>query len=265
MKATVCVKEVPETPDGVRIHEDGYLTAKDDGSFLIDPIGPYAVETALQLKDSKGCEVTALTVGAARAEKILKESAFAVGVDEAYLLHDDAFTGGDPLATARALAAGIRKLGGADLVLCGDRAADDNAATVGPALARLLGYGVVTFADEVLDVDPEGKKIKVARGLEGGREIVEATFPVVITVIKGIYEPRFPSLLGIRKAAKREVPVWSAADLGEDASAFGIGGSPTMIRSLTPPPAPGAIEMIDGEPDQMASTLVQKIMDAKIL
>ncbi|MFH1279107.1 MAG: electron transfer flavoprotein subunit beta/FixA family protein [Candidatus Eisenbacteria bacterium] len=265
MKAIVCVKEVPETPDGVRATDQGYLSAKEDGSFLVDPIGPYAVETALRLRDQKGGEVVVICQGTARAEKILKESALAVGANEAFLLADDAMKGADPHATARALAAAIRKVGGYDIVLCGDRAADDNAAIVGPALARLLDIPALTFVDEILEFDPDAKTIKVARGLENGREIVESSLPAVVTVIKGIYELRYPSLLGIRKAAKKEVPAWTAADLGEDPSGIGIAGSPTFIRALNPPPAAGAVEMIQGEPKEMADALVRKIMDAKIL
>lgn len=265
MKAIVCVKEVPETPDGVRATDQGYLAAREDGSFLIDPIGPYAIETALQLRDRKGGEVVVLCQGSSRAEKILKESALAVGANDAFLLTGVEMTGADPHATARALAAGIRKVGEFDLVLCGDRAADDNAAIVGPALGRLLGVPVLTFVDEVMEFDPEGKKIKVARALEGGREVVESSLPAVVTVMKGIHEPRYPSLMGIRKAAKREVPAWSASDIGEDPSRLGAAGSPTFIRSLTPPPSPGAVEMIGGEPQEMADALVRKILDAKIL
>ncbi|MBM3320658.1 MAG: electron transfer flavoprotein subunit beta/FixA family protein [Candidatus Eisenbacteria bacterium] len=265
MKAIVCVKEVLETPEGVRVTEKGSLAARDDASFLIDPIGPYAIETALQLRDKKGGSVVVLCVGSRRAEKILKESAFAVGADEAFLLADPALDGGDPHATARALAAAVEKVGGADLVLCGDRAADDNAAVVGPALGRLLGFPVLGFVGEVIDCDPDARKIRVARALEAGKEIVESSLPAVVTVIKGIYPPRYPSLLGIRKAAKREVPVWTAADLGLDPAKTGADGSPTKVRKLTPPSPPGAVQMIPGEPEEMADALVKKILDAKIL
>ncbi|RPJ49216.1 MAG: electron transfer flavoprotein subunit beta/FixA family protein [Candidatus Latescibacterota bacterium] len=265
MKAIVCVKEVPETPEGVRVTEEGSLAPREDASFLIDPIGPYAIETALQLRDKKGGSVVVLSVGSKRAEKILKESAFAVGADDAFLLSDAALEGGDPHATARVLAAAVAKAGGADLILCGDRAADDNASTVGPALGRLLGWPVLTSVAEVIDFDPDGGKIRVARALESGREIVEAALPAVVTVIKGIYQPRYPSLLGIRKAAKREVPVWTAADLGLDPASVGASGSPTRVRKLSPPPPPGAVEMLSGEPEATAAALVAKIMDAKIL
>lgn len=265
MKAIVCVKEVAETPDGVRLTDGGFLTVKEDASFLIDPIGPYAVETALQLRDTKGGEVVALCAGTARAVRILKESALAMGVNDAYLISDEAITGSDPHATAIVLAAAIKKIGGADLILCGDRAADDNAAIVGPALAVHLGIPVLSYVDEILDFDPEGGKIKVARALESGREIVEASLPIVLTVMKGIHEPRYPSLLGIRKAAKREVPVWTAAELGLDPTALGAAGSPTFVRRLDSPPAPSGVEVFEGEPEEIVSTLTGKIMNAGIL
>jgi electron transfer flavoprotein beta subunit len=265
MKAFVCVKEVPETPEGVRVTDQGSLEAREDAAFLIDPIGPYAVETALQLRDKKGGTVVVLCAGTRRAEKMLKESALAVGADEVFLISDGALGGGDATTAARVLAAAVKKAGGADIILCGDRAADDNAFTVGPALGRLLGLPVLTYVSEVIDFDPDAKTIRVARALEAGREIVEASLPAVVSVTKGIYPPRYPTLLGIRKAAKREVPVWTAADLGIGPAAAGAELSPTAVRKLSPPPPAGAVQMISGEPDAMAQTLVQKILDAKIL
>ena len=111
----------------------------------------------------------------------------------------------------------------------------------------------------------DGGKIRVVRTREKGREVVESSLPAVISVVKGIHEPRYPSLLGIRKASKREVPAWTAADLGEDPSSLGAAGSPTRMRSLAPPPAPSGVEMIEGEVEEAAKTLVTKIMDRKVL
>ncbi|MBN1825255.1 MAG: electron transfer flavoprotein subunit beta/FixA family protein [Candidatus Eisenbacteria bacterium] len=265
MKAIVCLKEVPETPDGVRVAEEGYLAPRGDAAYLVDPIGPYALETALQLRDRSGGEVIALCVGRPGAAKILKESALAVGADDAFLLADDALVGGDPVAVARALAAAVRKIDGADLIVCGDRAADDNAATVGAALAGLLGIPVLSYVDEILEFDAGEKKIRVGRALEAGREIVEASLPVVLTVMKGIYFPRYASPLGIRKAARREIPVWTVADLGENPSRLGVAGSQTFVRGIESPPPPSGVEMIGGEPEEAVAVLVRKILDAKVL
>jgi len=265
MKAIVCMKEVPETPDGVRATEEGYWTVRGEAAYVVDPIGPYALETALQIREKAGGEVIALSAGRPEAAKMLKESALAVGANDAILIADDALAGGDPLATARALAAAIRKADGADLIVCGDRAADDNAATVGASLASLLGVPVLSYVDEILEVDAEGKRIRVGRALESGREIVEASLPAVLTVMKGIYFPRYASPLGIRKAARREVPVQSAADLGEEPSRLGAAGSSTFLLGIDPPPPPSGVEMIPGEPEEAVAVLVRKLLDAKAL
>jgi electron transfer flavoprotein beta subunit len=264
MKTIVFVKEVPETPDGVKVSEHGQIAADAGGSFLTDPIDPYSVEAALKIRESQGGEVVVMSSGASRSEKILKE-ALAMGADNAVLLTGDGLDGADPTATARALAAAARKSGDFDLIVVGERAADDNAGIVGPVLGRLLDIPIITYVSEIQEVDGEAKKIRAVRTLEKGKEVVEASLPAVVTVIKGINEPRYPSLLGIRKASKREVPSWGAGDLGEDASRFGAAGSPTMLRSLDPPPPPSGVEMIEGEPDEAAAELVKKIMDRKIL
>ncbi len=264
MKAIVFVKEVPETPEGVSVSENGQVQAAGGGNFLTDPIDPFAIETALQLKDAKGGEVHAVTAGNSRAEKILKE-ALAMGVDNSYLVADDAIEGSDPNAIARVLAGAAKKIGDYDLLVTGDRAADDNASIVTAALAQLLDIPVLTFVSEIREFDADAMKIRVVRTLENGRQVVEATLPAVISVVKGIHEPRYPSLLGIRKASKREVPTWSLADIGVDPATVGAAGSPTKIRSLDPPPAPSGVEMITGSAEEMAATLVQRIMDKKVL
>ncbi len=264
MKAIVFVKEVAETPDGVSVTSDGQLSSGEGGAFLTDPIDPYSIETALQLKDKSGGEVIAITAGEPRAEKILKE-ALAMGADEAFLVHDEAASGSDPYATARLLAGAAKKSGDYDIIVVGERAADDNSYAIGPALGQHLDIPVLTYVNEVREFDPENKKIRVVRSIDGGSQVVEATLPAVITVVKGIHEPRYPSLMGIRKASKREVPVWSIADIGEEAERVGPSGSPTRMRSFDPPPPPSGCEMIEGTPEEVAEQLVGKIMDKKIL
>ena len=219
----------------------------------------------MKIREDLGGEVQVISAGSARAEKILKE-ALAMGADSAVLISDDAFEGGgDATATARALAAAARKSGDADLIIVGDRAADDNAGIVGPVLGQLLNMQILTYVTEIQEVNAEQKTIRVVRSMEKGLEVVEAALPAVVSVIKGINEPRYPSLLGIRKASKKEVPVWGIADLGEDASQFGATGSPTILRSLDPPPMPSGVDMIEGEPEEAATELVKKIMDRKVL
>jgi len=266
MKAVVCIKQVPESPDpkDIRFEGNAYTLASEGIPHVINPFDLYAIEEALQMKDKHGGSVTVLTVGKEKAIEALRE-AIAMGADEAVLLSDPAFEGGDSLATARVLAAGAKKVGDFDIVLCGMQSIDMAAAEVGPALAGLLGLPPLTYVAKVDSIDFDAKKTTVHRMLETGKEVVECSLPALMTVVKDINQPRFASLLKVRKASKAQIPVWSAQDLGLDPSTIGAQGSPTrLVECKQPEPRAGG-EIIEGEPEEAVEQLVQKVMDAKVL
>jgi electron transfer flavoprotein beta subunit len=177
-----------------------------------------------------------------------------MGATDALLLSDPAFTQLDPIAAARVAAAAIRKLGDVDLVITGRNSTDDESGAFAPALARLLGWPQVTYVGKVLELQPGGM-LKVERHLESVIETVACRLPAVMSVIKDINEPRYPSLLKIKRVAKVEPPVWTAADLGLNATDL----TPTaqLVERVPPPPRPKG-EIIDG-PD--AATKVRKLVD----
>ena len=266
MKAIVCIKQVPESPDpkDIRFEGHAYSLASEGIPHVINPFDLYALEEALRMKDNVGGSVTVMTVGPDKAVEALRE-AIAMGADQAILLKDGAFKGGDSLATARVLAAGIKKADDYDVILCGMQSIDGATAVVGPAVARLLGIPQLTYVAKVDSIDFEGKKTTVHRMLETGKEVVECSLPVLITVVKDINQPRFASLLKVRKASKAEIPTWSAQDLGLDPSKVGEPGSPTKLVDSKQPEPRTAGQIIEGEPEQAAAELVQKIMETKIL
>ena len=137
MKIVVCVKQVPATGEQ-RLDPVTGTVIREGVASILNPFDAYALEEAVRLKERLGGEITALSMGVPSAQETLKR-ALAVGADRAVLLSGRAFAGADTLATARALALAIRKLGGADLVLCGRMATDGDTAQVGPMLAELLG------------------------------------------------------------------------------------------------------------------------------
>ena len=100
---------------------------------------------------------------------------------------------------------------------------------------------------KIEEIDAAGKKIKVQRAIEGGLEVVEAKLPAVVSVAKGINEPRLPNLMGIRKASKIQIPVWNAGEIGADAAKVGAAGSHGKVIDLTTPPPRTAGEMLKGE------------------
>jgi len=104
--------------------------------------------------------------------------------------------------------------------------------------------------------------VTVERVLEEGRQIMKANLPAVLSVVQSIGEPRYPSFMGIRKASKANIPVWSLADLGISAPAAVV----TRSELITPPADTRTVEMITGDsPAEIAEKLADKIIAEKVL
>jgi electron transfer flavoprotein beta subunit len=227
MKTVVCIKRVPDTESRIKIKDDKIGIDSAGMKFIISPYDEYALEAAIKLKESKGSgEVTALTLGDAAAAEQLR-SALAMGADRAVLLKGEPTL--DGLATARALAAEIKGVA-PDLVLLGMKAVDDDQQQVGPMLGELLGIPSVTV---VAEFELQDNKAVCHREIEGGTEIVELELPALITLTKGKFAPRYPSLKGIMAAKKKP--------LEEKPAQLGL--SRITVRDLNYPPdrPPGKI------------------------
>lgn len=197
MKIVVCIKRVPDTESRIRIGADGTSIDPSGIKFVIGPYDEYALETALRLRDAAGSgEVVVITVGEAASAEQLR-AGLAMGADRAILLKGS--PGMDGLATARALAAELNDLG-ADLVLSGMKATDDDQQQVGPMMAVMLGLPSITVATDVAVADG---KVSARREIEGGVEHVEAPLPALVTVTKADFDPRLATLKGIMAAKKK--------------------------------------------------------------
>ena len=263
MKIAVCLKQVPETTE-VKINPQTNTLMREGVASITNPFDEFALEEGLLTREKYGGEVHVMSMGPPQAIEILK-NALAVGADKVYLLSDPAFAGADTLATAYTLAKTIEKIGGVDLVICGKQAIDGDTAQVGPGIATRLGIPQLTYVAKVREIDPAKKKIVVERMLENGREVVECSLPVVITVMKDINEPRLPSLLGIKKAAKATIPTWTAKEIGVDENRVGLKGSPTWVWKVFSPESRGGGEILKGEVTEVVALLVNKLMDSKFL
>ncbi|HEX9105755.1 MAG TPA: electron transfer flavoprotein subunit beta/FixA family protein [Longimicrobiales bacterium] len=220
MKTYVCIKRVPDTEARLKVGADGKSVDSAGIKYIISPYDEYALETALRQKEGgSGGDVAVISVGEAAAGEQLR-SALAMGADSAVLLKGQPTM--DGLATARALAAEL-KAAGADLVLCGVKAADDDQAEVGPMLAELMDVPCVTG---VAEMELQGGSVVCQREVEGGTEVVEAPLPAVVTITKGKFEPRYPSLKGIMAAKKKPMEEKEAQ----------LPASRIQVRELTPPP-----------------------------
>ncbi|MEN9935070.1 MAG: hypothetical protein RLZZ387_1649 [Chloroflexota bacterium] len=258
MHIVVCMKQVPRD-NSVKIKPDLSLDASGIEQIM-NLFDEYAVEEALLWNEKLGGKVTVLSIGPDEWKDQIRR-ALAMGATDSLLLNDPQFAKLDTMAAARVAAAAIKKLGDVDLVICGRNSTDDESGAFGPALARLLGWAQLTYVGKVTDL--AGTKIVVERHLEEVVETVESSLPAVLTVVKGINEPRYPSLLRIRKVAKAEVPTWSAADLGLDVAA--LTPAVSLGGRVPPPPRPSG-EVIDGaSAEEKVRKLVEKLVQAQVI
>ena len=263
MKIVVCIKQVPDSTD-VKINPETNTLVREGVASISNPFDEFALEEALLTKEKYGGEVHVISMGPPQAVDVLK-NALAVGADKVYLVSDRAFAGADTLATAYTLAKTIESIGGADLVICGKQAIDGDTAQVGPGIATRLGIPQLTYVSKVREISVEKKKIVVERLLEDGKEVVESSLPALMTVVKDINEPRLPSLLGIKKAAKAQIPTLTAKDISVDENRIGLKGSPTWVWKIFSPEARGGGEILKGELTQVVPLLVNKLMDTKFI
>ena len=257
MKIVVSVKQVPDSAARVVV-DDGQVTW-GDAPLVINPWDEYAVEAALKQKEAFGGSVVVLSLGKEDEREAIKH-ALAMGCDEAIQVSDPALKGADGAASAKVIAAAISKIGEVDLVFFGKQAIDTDTGTTPAMTARVLGWPVLTLVS-VIDSVADGT-FKVQRATEEGRQVVEGSLPAVLSITKDYGEPRYPSFMGIRKAARATVPVWSLDDLGIE--------KPESVVSwpevMNPPEREITNEIIEGEtPEEIAKKLVDKIMAEKVL
>jgi electron transfer flavoprotein beta subunit len=265
VKIAVCVKQVPDTTD-VKIDPKTNTLVREGVASITNPFDEYAIEEALLIREKHGGEVHVISMGPPQAIEVLR-NALAVGADKVYLVSDRAFAGADTLATAYTVATTIKKVvGDVDLVICGKQAIDGDTAQVGPGIATRLGIPQLTYVSKIKEIDPGKKKIVVERMLEYGKELVECSLPALLTVVKDINEPRLPSLIGIKKAAKIQIPTLTAKDVGADENRIGLKGSPTWVTKVFSPEARGgAGEILKGELPEVVTLLAGKLMDTKFI
>jgi electron transfer flavoprotein beta subunit len=261
MNIIVCIKQVPDTTE-VKIDPVTNTLVREGVPSIINPFDENAIEAALQLAEKhEGSKVTVVTMGPPQASQALKD-ALAMGADEAILVCDRAFAGSDTLATSYTLAQTVRKIGEYDLIICGKQAFDGDTAQVGPGLAEHLGIPQVTYA---IDLEIEGKTAKIKRLLSDRFEVVETKLPALITVVKQMNEPRHASLKNVMKARKKEIPQWTAEEIGADPARCGLNGSPTNVVRVFAPQRHSQGEMLAGEVEDMVGSLVGKLREKMVI
>lgn len=267
MKVVVCVKQTPSTT-AVFAVQNGKVHVDDPGdkAFVVNPWDEYAVEEAIRLQETHGGDAVALTLGSEASKDALK-TCLAMGCTEAVLVSDEAFEGSDTLGTARVLAAAIRKLNDVQLAVFGKQAIDGDSGQTTMQVAVKLGWTPLTFVSEIVELDPDAGTITVERLLEGGKQTVSSRLPAVVSVVKEINEPRYPSFMGIRKANRAEIPTLTAADLEMDAGQAGASASKVDWSNIYElPERDTSVEIIEAETvEEQAKILVDRLFEEKVI
>lgn len=261
MNIVVCVKEVPDTLE-VNVNKETNTLIREGVDSVINPFDLNAIEEGLRLREQYGGTVTALSMGPLQVIGTLRQ-ALSMGVDRTVLLSDIAFAGADTLATAYVLARAIKKIGRFDLVICGRQAVDGDTAQVGPSLAERLSIPHVSCAIKIREVT--NGYIITERMTEEGTEQMRLLLPALITVPKGINEPRFPTLKGKIAAKKSEIAVWSAQNITADANKIGLRGSPTKVVKMSTPEHHREAEFLKGTVEEQVTALLFKLRQVEIL
>lgn len=231
MEIIVPIKQVPETGN-VKIDEEKGTMIREGVESIVNPLDLYAIEIALQLKESYGGKVIVLSMGPLNAEKAIRE-AIAMGCDDGFLISDRAFAGSDTWATSYTISHAIRKLGNFDLIITGVRATDGDTGQVGPGIAAFLNLPLSTFTSKIVKID-DGK-ITVERLTEDGYEILRLPLPCLLTVSIEVGYPRLPTLRGKQISRSKEITVWGPDDLDVDKDHIGLSGSPVKVVKIHKP------------------------------
>lgn len=255
MNIFVCLKQTFDTEEKIVV-ENGKV--KEDGvRFVMNPYDEYAVEEAIQLRDAHGGTVTVVTIGPDRAQEALR-TALAMGADEAVHISDESLFG-DEFSASGVLAAYFKDKN-ANIILCGNQAVDDGSGQVAIRLAELLN---IPHIGTITKLEINGTDVVAHRDAEGDLEIVGGKLPVLVTAQQGLNDPRYPSLIGIRKANKKPLETPAAGDLGLSADAV---KAKTTVQETFLPAAKSGGRVLEGDNDARVKELVNLLRnEAKVL
>lgn len=243
MNILVLIKQVADTEARIVIKEDG-KSLEVENKFNVNFFDEFAVEEAIRLRDRvKESQVSVVTCGGKKAVEALR-TAVAMGADKASLIDNTGLSADDALVTARILAAFARKEG-YDLILCGRQAIDDENANIGAMVAEYLGIPHLSAVTAVENVDSGA--VRVVKEMEGGKEVVEAKLPALLTAQKGLNEPRVPLITGVMKAMKAVIPTFDPLSLGLSKEEIAPEFSAVEVLSYEPPKGRPPVKIVEGE------------------
>lgn len=198
MNIAVCVSHVPDTATKIKIGSDNLSIDPAGVSYIINPYDEFAIEEALKLKEKTNGTVYVISVGNDQVKETIRKS-LAMGADEGvHLKTDDNF---DSISLGKLLADEIKNLN-CEIAFFGKQSVDFDNGTTGIIAADYLGYNCISVC---VSLNINGNEVTAEREIEGGREVVSSSLPIVITAQKGLNEPRYASLKGIMAAKKKTI------------------------------------------------------------
>lgn len=257
MDIVVCLKQTFDTEAKIVLDSKGKIDGTG-ANLVINPYDEFAVEEALKLKEKFGGEVTLVSMGGERVQESLR-TALAMGCDQAILVNDPAIESPDEWASAAILAKAISQIPH-DIILGGRIAVDDGSSQVAIRVADALNIPSIS---SILKLEVEDNKATVTKEIDGGTEIIEVALPVLVTAQKGLNIPRYPSMMGIMKAKKKEIKILTLADLGM--SLADLPQKMTVTKFSLPSSRKGGIK-ITGEAADSARELARILREeAKVI
>jgi len=248
MKILVCISHVPDTTSKINFSDDNTKFDTNGVQFVINPNDEFGLTRAMWFKEKQGASVTVVNIGGAETEPTLRK-ALAIGADEAIRVNTPATDG---FSVAKQLA-NVINTGGYDLVIAGRESIDYNGGMVPGMIAGLIN---ANFVNNCISLEVDGTSAKAIREIDGGKETVSTSLPLVIGGQKGLVEEsdlRIPNMRGIMMARKKPLNVVEPVDVNAE----------TTSVSFEKPIPKGAVTLVS--PDNLDELVSLLHNEAKVI
>ncbi len=262
MKILVCLKQIPDpevAPRDFRLDENNLIADPASAGLVTNIFCENALETALQLKEAAGGEITVLTFGPAEAEDVLRK-ALAVRADHAVHVINPGLLHPGSSGAACVLSAAIRKLGSFDLLMFGREAGDWGEGQTAGLVAEHLGLPFVAFVDSLQTTE---SGLHIVGQTDSGREELTAAGPVVVSITNSDANvPRIPKTRDIMMAHRRDITTWSLEDIDLTEDLVREAAGSVEVTELFIPEKDTTCEFITGDSaDERIDAFARRIVD----
>jgi electron transfer flavoprotein beta subunit len=263
MKIITCIKQVPASSN-VQVDPKTGVLIRDGNNVKMNPFDLFALETAFEIKHmNQNTTIHSITMGPPSATSVLYEALY-MGSDDATLISDRRFAGADVLATSYTLSQLVTHINNFDLIICGKQTTDGDTAQVGPEMAEFLNIPHVPYVKEIVEVKEKSMIIRSA--YDNYDELVEVSYPCLITVDKDANVPRLPSYKRKVQLRDYKIQMISLKDLkDQDPDNYGLNGSPTQVDEIFPPEKRTEAILVEGNHKKLAKEMFNILKESRFL